>query len=65
KRGIRATYIYTGKDLPTGYRFVGYEACGPKSGPITVAIVKSKLDSDAGEEMYPDVKKLVRKNGGV
>ena len=65
KRGIRATFIYTGKDLPTGYRFVGYEAGGPKTGPITVAIVKSKLDGDAGEEMYPDVKKLVRKNGGV
>lgn len=65
KRGIRATFIYTGKDLPTGHRFVGYEAGGPKTGPITVAIVKSKLDGDAGEEMYPDVKKLVRKNGGV
>lgn len=65
KRGVRATFIYTGKDLPTGYRFVGYEAGGPKAGPITVAIVKSKLDSDTGEEMYPDVKKLVRKNGGV
>ena len=41
KRGIRATFIYTGKDLPAGYRFVGYEAGGPKTGPIAVAIVKS------------------------
>lgn len=65
KRGLRATYIYTGKNLPDGYRFVGYEAAGPKAGPLTVAIVRSKLQSEDGGEIYPDVKKLVRKNGGV
>lgn len=65
KRGIRATFIYTGEDLPQGYRFVGYEAGGPKAGPITVAVVRSKEDHDAGGEIYPDVKKLVRRNGGV
>lgn len=65
KRGLRATFIYTGEDLPSGYRFVGYEAGGPKAGPITVAIVKSKMEGDDGGEIYPDVKKLVRKNGGV
>ena len=65
RRGIRATFIYTGDDLPEGYRFVGYEAGGPKAGPIAVAIVKSKSDGPNGGELYPDVKKLVRKNGGV
>ncbi len=65
RRGIRATFIYTGKDLPDGYRFVGYEAGGPKTGPIAVAVVKSKSDGPSGDELYPDVKKLVRKNGGV
>lgn len=65
KRGLRATFIYTGEDLPQGYRFVGYEAGGPKTGPITVAVVKSRSDGDDGGEIYPDVKKLVRKNGGV
>ena len=65
KRGLRATFIYTGEDLPEGYRFVGYEAGGPKTGPITVAVVKSKLEGDAGSEIYPDVKRLVRRNGGV
>ena len=65
KRGLRAMFIYTGEDLPEGYRFVGYEAGGPKVGPITVAIVKSKTDDDDGGDIYPDVKKLVRKNGGV
>jgi len=65
KRGLRAMFIYTGRDLPEGYRFVGYEAGGPKRGPLTVAVVKSKLDGPDGHEIYPDVKKLVRKNGGV
>lgn len=65
QRGMRATFIYTGKDLPAGYRFVGYEAGGPKRGPITVAIVKARDEDPDGGEIYPDVKKLVRKNGGV
>lgn len=65
KRGLRATFIYTGEDLPDGYRFVGYEAGGPKTGPLTVAVVKSKSEGPDGGELYPDVKKLVRRNGGV
>lgn len=65
KRGLRAMFIYTGGDLPDGYRFVGYEAGGPKRGPITVAIVKSKSEGPNGSDLYPDVKKLVRRNGGV
>ena len=65
KRGMRATFIYTGDDLPDGYRFVGYEAGGPKRGPITVAVVKGKDENLDGHEIYSDVKKLVRKNGGV
>jgi len=65
RRGVRATFIYTGKDLPGGYNFVGYEAGGPKRGPITVAVVKSKSGDLDDNEIYPDVKRLVRKNGGV
>lgn len=65
QRGMRATFIYTGKDLPEGYRFVGYEAGGPKRGPITVAVVKGKDENLDGHDIYSDVKKLVRKNGGV
>jgi hypothetical protein len=65
KRGMRATFIYTGPNVPDGYRYVGYEAGGPKAGPITVAVVKSKSEGPDGSELYPDVKRLVRKNGGV
>jgi hypothetical protein len=65
KRGVRATFIYTGKDLPSGYRYVGYEAGGPKRGPITVAVVRARSENADGEELIPDVQKLVRRNGGV
>lgn len=65
KRGLRAMFIYTGKDLPDGYRFVGYEAGGPKTGPLAIATVKSKSDSPDDGELYPDVKRLVRMNAGV
>lgn len=65
KRGLRATFIYTGKDLPAGYRYVGFEAGGPKSGPLTIAKVRSKLDTESGDKIYHDVQELVRRNGGV
>ena len=65
KRGLRASFLYTGQDLPEGYRYVGYEAGGPKRGPITVAVVRSKAERHDGDEIYGDVKKLVRRNGGV
>ena len=65
RRGLRAMFLYAGDDLPDGYRFVGYEAGGPKRGPITVAVVRSKSEAPDGGDLYPDVKKLVRKNGGV
>jgi hypothetical protein len=65
KRGLRATFIYTGKDLPAGYRYVGYEAGGPKSGPLAVAKVRSKVDTESGDKIYHDVQELVRRNGGV
>lgn len=64
KRGVRATFIHEG-DLAGGYRFVGYEAAGPKAGPITVATVRAKTEIDHGGEVYKDVKSLVRRNGGV
>ncbi|WP_340646240.1 hypothetical protein [Phenylobacterium sp.] len=64
KRGLRATFIYAGDDLSGGYKYLGYEAAGPKVGPITVAVVKSVTES-RHTDMYDDVKKLVRRNGGT
>jgi hypothetical protein len=64
KRGMRATFIYAGDDLSGGYKYLGYEASGPKTGPIVVAVVKSTTEN-RHDDMYDDVKKLVRRNGGT
>ncbi|CAN5675506.1 hypothetical protein BH11PSE1_BH11PSE1_28680 [soil metagenome] len=64
KRGLRATFIYAGDDLSGGYKYLGYEASGPKTGPLTVAVVKSTSENQHND-MYDDVKKLVRRNGGT
>lgn len=61
KRGVRATYISRSE----GDRFVGYEAAGPKTGPLAVAVIRSKEHIQDGDGVYGDVKKLVRRNGGV
>jgi hypothetical protein len=63
KRGFRATYILATDNLRDGYRAVGYEAGGPKAGPITVAVVKSR--SGQRDHVLSDVKRLVRRNGGI
>ena len=65
KRGIRATFFAVGKADADGYRFVGYEAAGPKIGPLTVAVVKSKVELDNNDDVARDVRRLVRRNGGV
>jgi hypothetical protein len=65
KRGVRASFIYTGKDLPSGYRYVGYQAGGPKTGPLTIATVRIKSDTESGDDIRHDVEELVRRNAGV
>lgn len=64
RRGLRATFI-SQQDNAGGYRFVGYEASGPKTGPLTVAIVKSNDEIDNGNRLYHDIQRLVRRNGGA
>ena len=64
KRGVRATYILAGRPRAQGAAYVGLEAAGPKTGPLTVAIVTSAT-AEADDESLGDVRKLVRENGGV
>ena len=47
------------KPGPEGWRAVGYEALGPRNGPLVVAIVQSR--SDQHDRLFADVKALVRK----
>lgn len=65
RRGVRASFVYAGEDMPSGYRYVGYQAGGPKAGPITVATVRSKIDTESADNISGDVEELVRLNGGV
>jgi hypothetical protein len=61
--GVRSTYLLT-DDTPSakGWRMVGYEARGPASGPIVVAIVKSPDKDEKG--LFEDAKRLVHANAG-
>lgn len=63
KRGVRAFFLRAGDTL-TPYKAIGYEAGGPKQGPLTVGIFKSRGDSEH-HRIDEDLKKLVRRNGGV
>jgi hypothetical protein len=66
KRGVRATFFKASgpaSGQAAAYRYVGYEAGGPKAGPLTVALVKSR--SAEAEALRGDVEDLVRDNGGV
>jgi hypothetical protein len=63
RRGYRATFVIAREDLPGGLTSVGYEAGGPRDGPLAVAVVRMKgRDDDA---IQHDVRRLVRRNGGV
>lgn len=62
RRGYRASYIVARSDLPGGLTAVGYEAGGPRTGPLTVAIVKMKSQDQV---IHRDVRRLVRLNGGI
>ena len=63
QNGFRSTYILAREDLKDGWKSVGYEAAGPKTGPITVAVFKAH--EGRHRDVSEDVKRLVRRNGGV
>ena len=66
KRGVRAAYFRAGSDLPEGWRYVGYEAGGPKDGPLTIGIIRSRSDADTVViGVDDDLKRLVRRNAGI
>ncbi|MFI4965088.1 MAG: hypothetical protein ACHP9T_06945 [Caulobacterales bacterium] len=63
RNGFMSTFLLARDDLKDGWRAVGYEAAGPKAGPITVAVFKAREMRHNGAS--EDVKRLVRRNGGV
>ncbi|WP_029914859.1 hypothetical protein [Caulobacter sp. UNC358MFTsu5.1] len=62
--GVRATLILASDKAVSGYRVVGYEARGPKGGPLAVAVVKAKGRDGSDHDIFEDMKTLVRHNVG-
>jgi hypothetical protein len=63
RRGFRAAYIVARGEFPDGLKSLGYEAGGPKTGPLTVAVLK--IRSRDGKVIHGDVRRLVRRNAGI
>ncbi|HEX8470611.1 MAG TPA: methyltransferase type 11 [Brevundimonas sp.] len=60
---IRQTYLLTdNRPSDAGWRTVGYEARGPRTGPIVVATVRSRESNADG--VFDDAKELVALNVG-
>jgi hypothetical protein len=61
---VRSTLILANDKAPKGFRLAGYEARGPKGGPLAVAIVKAKTRDTDDHDLFKDMKALVRHNVG-
>ena len=60
---VRQTYLLTdNRASPNGWRTVGYEARGPRTGPIVIATVRSRERNADG--VFDDAKELVTLNVG-
>ena len=65
QRSVRAMLILARDSGKTPYPVVGYEARGPKSGPLVIAVVKSRQhDNTKDGDVFDDMKKLVKRNVG-
>ena len=66
KQGFRSTFIKSTDSVSSAFTGVGYEARGPKSGPLVVAVVKSRSKAQNGksDSFFRDVGALVRHNVG-
>lgn len=61
---VRSTLILANDKAPKGYRLAGYEARGPKGGPLAVAVVKARTRDTDDHDIFRDMKALVRHNVG-
>lgn len=61
---VRSTLILANDKAPRGYRLAGYEARGPKGGPLAVAVMKAKTRDTDDHDIFRDMKALVRHNVG-
>ncbi|HYG25387.1 MAG TPA: hypothetical protein VD906_00615 [Caulobacteraceae bacterium] len=61
---VRSTYILASESAPNGYHVAGYEARGPKGGPIVVATVKAREEDRSQHDLFDDLKDLVERQVG-
>lgn len=61
---VRSTLIIANDKAPKGFRLAGYEARGPKGGPLAVAVVKARTRDTDDHDLFKDMKALVRHNVG-
>lgn len=52
------------KAAPSDWTLAGYEAAGPKGGPLVVAVVKAKAGESDKEKAFKDAKRLLERNVG-
>lgn len=64
KNGYRASFLLAGDKLKDGYRVAGYEAAGPRTGPLAVAVYTARTEH-ADLSAKKSIVQLVRRNGGV
>lgn len=62
--GIYSRFILASDKIADGWAVVGYEARGPKTGPMVVATLKARRGHDADEDSFSDASELVRHNVG-
>ncbi|MDB5468775.1 MAG: hypothetical protein JWR84_335 [Caulobacter sp.] len=67
KQGYRTTFIKTTEATDAPWTVAGFEAQGPKRGPLVVAVVKSKKPTDGDGEakhLFRDATELVKMQFG-
>ncbi len=65
ERGVHRSVIFANDAAsPAGYHLAGYEARGPKAGPLVVAVVRAKDGEGDADYVFKDMKALVSRNVG-
>lgn len=62
--GVYARFILASDKTTGGWAVVGYEARGPKGGPLVVATLKARRGHHSDDDSFADADALVRHNVG-
>jgi hypothetical protein len=62
--GVYSRFILASDKATGEWAVVGYEARGPKGGPLVVAVLKAKRGKTSDDDSFSDADDLVRHNVG-